>query len=54
VDLLIINYQGLGPSVHPHDFRSGFLIGLVGVHLFNDHIAHMRSSIWILFSDIKW
>jgi len=31
VDPAAINYQGLSPSVHPHSYRSGFLVSLTGI-----------------------
>jgi len=52
VEPIVINYQGLHPAVHPRSFRSGFLIVLSGVQLFNDRIIQSSSSVWIPLSDI--
>jgi len=51
VDPLDISYQGLCPSIHPCGLRSGFLIGVTSVHLFNDRIVLTRSLVWVPLPD---
>jgi len=51
VDLLVINYQGLSPSIHICDFSSDFSIGAGNAHVLNDRIVGMSSTIWVPLSD---